>query len=307
MAIDDSAFIYYYSLTSVTIPDSVMSIGDLAFAYCSSLTSATLGSGVTSIGDDAFYSCTALTSVTIGSSVTSIGDDAFYSCTALASVTFLVLVAPTEVGTDWILNTDPEIRGHAFAASNFPAPGGVWNGLTMGAYIPVEGSPGPPRNLTATWGNARVTLTWQAPASYGDSPITGYKLYRGIVSGSLTFLINVTNISYTDTSVTNGQTYFYKVSAVNAAGEGSLSAEANGKAEDNNPPPFVLLEQWPLLIVILMTAIAVVAICALIVRNVKKKEARVAQGYVDCPRCGAEVPPQATNCPKCSAYIRGPR
>jgi LPXTG-motif cell wall-anchored protein len=27
------------------------------------------------------------------------------------------------------------ITGHAYAASNFPAPGGVFNGLTMGAVI----------------------------------------------------------------------------------------------------------------------------------------------------------------------------
>ena len=241
MAIDDSAFIYYYSLTSVTIPDSVMSIGDLAFAYCSSLTSATLGSGVTSIGDDAFY-----------------------SCTALASVTFLVLVAPTEVGTDWILNTDPEIRGHAFAASNFPAPGGVWNGLTMGAYIPVEGSPGPPRNLTATWGNARVTLTWQAPASYGDSPITGYKLYRSTISGGTYSLIaSLTALTYTDTGLTNGQTYWYKASAVNAVGEGAqspaISAQPVSPASDST-----------MLILVAVIAIAVVLVAVLFVLRMRK-------------------------------------
>jgi len=165
--------------------------------------------------------------------------------------------------------------------------------------------PGVPTGLHIVEGDGRLTLNWTAPSQPGSSPITSYKLYRGTVSGSLTFLTNVTSISYTDTGVTKGQTYFYKVSAVNSAGEGALSAEAEGKAEDN-PPPVVLLEQWPLLIVILMTAI-VVAICALIVRNAKKKAARIAQGFTDCPRCGAEVPPQATNCPKCSAYIRGPR
>ena len=267
MAIDDSAFIYYYSLTSVTIPDSVMSIGDLAFAYCSSLTSATLGSGVTSIGDDAFYSCTALTSVTIGSSVTSIGDDAFYSCTALASVTFLVLVAPTEVGTDWILNTDPEIRGHAFAASNFPAPGGVWNGLTMGAYIPVEGSPGPPRNLTATWGNARVTLTWQAPASYGDSPITGYKLYRSTASGGTYSLIaSPTALTYTNTGLTNGQTYWYKVSAVNANGEGANCSAVSVLV----PQPVNPASDSTTLILVAVIAIAVVLVAVLFVLRKRK-------------------------------------
>ncbi|MCX6651924.1 MAG: leucine-rich repeat domain-containing protein [Methanomassiliicoccales archaeon] len=89
-------------------------------------------STVASIGINGFYSCTSLTSVVIPSSVTSIGNGTFSSCTSLTSITFYGLVAPTTVGADWILGTDTGIRGHAYAASNFPAPGGVWNGLTMG-------------------------------------------------------------------------------------------------------------------------------------------------------------------------------
>jgi hypothetical protein len=134
------AFDYCTSLTSVTIGSGVTSIGRDAFAHCSSLTSVTIPSSVTSIGGHAFASCTALTSVTFTSpgSLTSIGGSAFYACTSLTSIAFLGLVAPTTVGADWILGTDAGIRGHAYAASNFPAPGGVWNGLTMGEVIPVS-------------------------------------------------------------------------------------------------------------------------------------------------------------------------
>src|SRR5204862_6956 len=80
-------------------------------------------------------------------------------------------------------------------------------------------------SFSATTGDAQVGLSWTTPAD-GGSAITGYKLYRGTVSGSLSLYqtLPVTN-SYTDTAVTNGTTYYYQVSAVNAIGEGSRSSE----------------------------------------------------------------------------------
>jgi hypothetical protein len=74
-------------LTSVIIPNSVVSISIYAFKNCAALTSVTLGSGVTSIGQYAFQYCTSLTSLTIPNNVTSIGICAFMDCTALTSVT----------------------------------------------------------------------------------------------------------------------------------------------------------------------------------------------------------------------------
>ena len=75
-------------LTSVTIPNGVTSIGDWTFAFCSSLTSVTIPDSVMSIGDWAFEDCSSLTSVTIGNSVTSIGEMTFYYCSSLTSVYF---------------------------------------------------------------------------------------------------------------------------------------------------------------------------------------------------------------------------
>ena len=74
-------------LTSITIPNSVTSIGNGAFQFCNSLTSVTIGNSVTTIGGFAFYNCTGLTSITIPNSVTTIGKSAFSSCTGLTSIT----------------------------------------------------------------------------------------------------------------------------------------------------------------------------------------------------------------------------
>ena len=87
VSIGENAFRNCTGLTSVTIPNSVTSIGDGAFSGCTGLTSVVIPDSVTSIGARAFYNCTGLTSVTIGTSVTSIGSNAFYYCTGLTSVT----------------------------------------------------------------------------------------------------------------------------------------------------------------------------------------------------------------------------
>ena len=80
-----TAFPYSY-ITSVTIPNSVTSIDDEAFEWCRSLTSVNIGDGVKTIGNYAFSGCN-LTSVKIPSSVTIIGDNAFAWCNNLTSVT----------------------------------------------------------------------------------------------------------------------------------------------------------------------------------------------------------------------------
>ena len=74
------------SLSSVTIPNSVMSIGTAAFSDCSSLTSITIPNSVTSIGGNAFERCSSLTSITIPNSVTSIGGNAFRYCSSFSSM-----------------------------------------------------------------------------------------------------------------------------------------------------------------------------------------------------------------------------
>src|SRR6184192_903378 len=109
---------------------------------------------------------------------------------------------------------------------------------TPSAAPPPPSPPSAPQNLAATGGNAQVTLTWQAPASNGGSPITNYKIYRGGAPSTETLLTTVGNVlTYTDSAVTNGVTYYYQVSAVNSPGEGAKSNEASSTPNAPPPPP----------------------------------------------------------------------
>ena len=76
----DSAFQDCQRLSSIVIPDTVISIGTYSFFGCSSLTSIDLGKGIKTIGNAVFYFCSSLTYIVIPSSVTSIGNNAFYTC-----------------------------------------------------------------------------------------------------------------------------------------------------------------------------------------------------------------------------------
>src|SRR2546426_5430767 len=86
--------------------------------------------------------------------------------------------------------------------------------------------PSAPQSLLATGGNAKVTLSWQVPSSNGGSAITYYKIYKSTSSGTEVYLTTRGNVtSYTDLAVTNGNTYFYQVTALNSVGESPRSNE----------------------------------------------------------------------------------
>ena len=89
--------------------------------------------------------------------------------------------------------------------------------------------PSAPILTSATPGDAEVALAWTAPAD-GGAAITGYRVFRGTSPGEVSLLTDLGDVlTYIDTDCTNGVTYYYRVSAVNAIGEGQRSNERDAE------------------------------------------------------------------------------
>jgi uncharacterized protein (TIGR03437 family) len=89
-----------------------------------------------------------------------------------------------------------------------------------------------PIGLTATAGNAQVSLSWSA------SPVaSSYNVKRNAVGGEPYTIIaaSISSTSYADNSVSNGITYYYVVSAANSTAQSADSAQTS--ARPLPPPP----------------------------------------------------------------------
>ena len=87
-------------------------------------------------------------------------------------------------------------------------------------YTPISS----PTNLTATAGDSQVTLSWTAV-----NGAIGYNVKRSTTAGGPYTIVgaNVSTTGFVDTAVTNGTTYYYVVTAINADSESANSNEAS--------------------------------------------------------------------------------
>ena len=76
------------TITSLTLPETVLELRSNAVASCEKLTSVTLPQSLVVINRMNFFSCNALSEVTIPASVRYIGDTSFRFCDALRKITF---------------------------------------------------------------------------------------------------------------------------------------------------------------------------------------------------------------------------
>jgi hypothetical protein len=104
--------------------------------------------------------------------------------------------------------------------------GGCAVSMTGSATVVINDLPGTPSNLVAVTSESQVDLSWEAPAA----PVTGYLIYRRLQSGSYGSALATNpgagSVTYTDATAINGNTYYFKVVALNHGCAGSDADEA---------------------------------------------------------------------------------
>lgn len=101
--------------------------------------------------------------------------------------------------------------------------------------ITLMNTPSAPTNLTLSNEDDHILLHWEPPTDDGGSPVTGYKIFRGVNDSALDLLTTVDNTSFEDFQVLEGVTYYYAVVATNDLGAGSTSEAVNGAIIVNAP------------------------------------------------------------------------
>ena len=82
------------------------------------------------------------------------------------------------------------------------------------------GTPTAPRSVVARPGNTSVRLTWTAPWSTGGASIDRYAVQRSSDNRTWSTIAFPTALAYTNTGLTNGARYYYRVLAHNRFGYG---------------------------------------------------------------------------------------
>jgi subtilisin family serine protease len=97
--------------------------------------------------------------------------------------------------------------------------------------------PNIPANFKGTPGHQQVSLAWDASTDPSPGKLAGYNLYRSEQSLTGYARLNTALVSapdYTDPNLINGKTYFYKVTAVDAAGNESAPTQSLSVTPNRN-------------------------------------------------------------------------
>ncbi|SMC67494.1 Ig-like domain-containing protein [Pedobacter africanus] len=96
--------------------------------------------------------------------------------------------------------------------------GNTGNGTTISNNYTIDTkAPGVPTGLAATGGDAEVVLNWTGNP---ETDIARYRIFAGTTAGPAILLTEVAagGTTYTNTGLTNGTTYYYRIQAIDQAG-----------------------------------------------------------------------------------------
>jgi fibronectin type 3 domain-containing protein len=108
----------------------------------------------------------------------------------------------------------------------------IYAGALAASDITALATPIQTTGLTGTGGTGQISLVWNSTAG-----ATSYTVRRASTSGAAytTIASGVTTVNYTDTSVSDGTTYYYVVTPSNASGDGANSAEISATTIPASP------------------------------------------------------------------------
>lgn len=232
-----AAFNECTALTSVVIPSSVKTIGEAAFWYCTGLKSAVIPSSVTTLGKDVFKGCTVMTAYTeegskaeeyiktldyvkqghryakeikLSSTSFSLGLTKTKTLTATLSPAPLYSTKVTYKSSDTKVATVTS-KGVVKAVGLGQATITVTtaDGSNLSQKCTVKVIPQTVSNLKQTaMTTSSVTFTWDK-----ISGVTGYKVYKLNSKNAWELVTTTTKTTYTDKTLSMGQTAQYKVRA----------------------------------------------------------------------------------------------
>ena len=240
-------------LTSVTIPKSVTYIEEKAFYYCDSLTDIyyagtasdwakiTIEDGNEDLTNATLHcakSVPAAPVVKIGNSASS-GKPVLTWNAVPGATSYKVYRATSQNGTYSLLGT---VTATSYTNTGAKAGTTYWykvkavNSAGLSPYSNVvsgkvktvaqQKPSAPVVKIGHSATSGKPMLTWNAV-----SGATSYKVYRATSqNGTYSLLGTVTATSYTNTGAKAGVTYYYKVKAVNSAGESAYSNTVSGRA-----------------------------------------------------------------------------
>ncbi|MGS2741045.1 Ig-like domain-containing protein [Sinomicrobium sp. M5D2P17] len=145
------------------------------------------------------------------------------------NIVYTVLVTPNADGP-------VSLQVPADVATNIAGNGNTVSNILSYDYDATV--PGVPEGLEAVPGDGEVILNWTANT---ESDLAGYKIYGGTTAnpGTLLETADAPLTTYTHSGLTNGTLYYYRISAVDEAGnESGETADVNARPKGNQTISF---------------------------------------------------------------------